>query len=1067
MLNRIIRFSLENRMLVIAFGVLLLLGGSYVVTRMEIDVFPDLTAPTVVIMTESPGMAPEEVERLVTFPIESSMNGATDVRRVRSSSAPGLSVIWIEFEWGTDIYRARQIVSEKLTAIAAALPEGAGKPVLAPQSSLLGEIMLIALSSDSLDQRELRSLADWVVRPRLLALGGIAQVTVIGGDVAQYQILVEPRRLKHYSLSLGDVIAAMQGANTNAAGGVLNEFGNEYLIRGIGRTTDLAEIGENVIRVVGDVPVRLRDVAEVRIGFAPRLGSASLNARSAVLLTPTKQPASNTLQLVARIDGAIEELRHVLPPGVEINTTVFRQSTFIEAAIGNVSRSLIEGSIMVVIILFLFLMNVRATVITLLAIPLSLLAAVLVMHLLGYTINTMSLGGMAIAIGSLVDDAIIDVENIIRRLRLRAGQDPALRAPLVETLYSASVEIRGSILNATLIIIAAFIPLFFLGGMEGRMLRPLGISFLVSLATSLLVAVTITPALARGLLTSERGMAHEEPRLVRWLNDRYRRMLARVLPQRRLVIGGSAVLVIVALLVMLSFGRSFLPEFNEGSLVITTVAPPGIGLPESDSIGRMVERRLLTIPEIPRVARKTGRGELDEHSLGVNTSEIEAPLVMGERPLSAVLADVRHELAGISGLAYTIGQPIGHRIDHMLSGTRANIAIKLFGADLDKLASLGAQIKGLVEDVPGTADVSIEQLIRIPQIQIRPNRSIMAKYGVTVPQLMTFVDAAFAGTRISEVYEGARVHDLVVRYNDANRMRLDQLRTTLLETGVRIPYPVVDASDASGSSGMVPLAYIANVVSTNGPNTIYRENVQRRIVISANVDGRDLRSVVEDIRSRVGGGVVLPEGYRVEYGGQFESEASASRTLLFASLLSIAIIVLLLYQEFKSLWLAFIVLINLPLALIGGVAGIALTSSVLSIPAIIGFITLFGIATRNGILLVSHYEYLRREGLSVWDRVLRGSVDRLSPILMTALTAGLALIPLALTGDAPGNEIQSPMAKVILGGLLTSVALNMLVLPVMYLFYESRSARHSRATGGFLRDAGHSSMSPAPGDDKT
>ena len=1047
MLNAIIRFSLANRSLVLVAGLLLLLGGTFVMTRMEIDVFPDLTAPTVVVMTESAGMAPEEIERLITFPVETSMNGATSVRRVRSSSAPGFSVVWIEFDWGTDIYRARQIVSEKLTSITSALPEGAGNPVLAPQSSLLGEIMLIALTSDSLSGRELRSLADWIVRPRLLAIGGVAQVTVIGGEVAQYQILVEPRRLKQYGLTLKDVISATRGALANAAGGILNEYGNEYLIRGIGRTTDIAELGQNVIRVMGDVPVRISDVAEVRIGSAPQIGTASLNARSAVLLTPTKQPGTNTLELVDRLDEAMQELQRALPEGVRINTSVYRQSSFIEAAIGNVSRSLIEGSLFVVIILFLFLMNIRATAITLLAIPLSLLSAVFVMHAIGYTLNTMSLGGMAIAIGSLVDDAIIDVENIIRRLRERASLPPELRTPVLTSIYQASMEIRGSILNATLIIIAAFIPLFLLSGMEGRMLQPLGVSFLVALATSLVIAVTITPVLASMMLTSARETSHAEPALVRWLNRRYERILRRVLVHRRNVILAALTLSFVSAAVFMTFGRSFLPEFNEGSLVITTVAPPGIGLAESDELGWLVERELLALPEIEVTARKTGRGELDEHALGVNTSEIEAPLVMGDRPLDEVLEEVRRRLSAIRGLAFTIGQPIGHRIDHMLSGTRANIAIKLFGPDLDQLTTIGKRIEEIAKEVPGTADVSLEQQIRIPQIQIQPRRSMLAKYGITVPDLMTFVDVALAGSHISEVYDGPRVHELVLRYNDANRMRLDQLRSTLIETGARAHYSVTGEMDGAAEAGMVPLSNVADVVSTNGPSTINRENVQRRIVISSNVDGRDLRSVVEDIKSGIVSGIDLPEGYHVEYGGQFESEAAASRTLLFASLLSLIVILLLLYQEFRSFALAIVVLINLPLALIGGVGSIALTSGIVSIPAIIGFITLFGIATRNGILLVSRYERLRAEGVSLADRIVRGSVDRLSPILMTALTAGLALVPLALAGNASGNEIQSPMAKVILGGLLTSVILNMFVIPVVYSFSDrwkfTRSAPHT------------------------
>lgn len=1019
MLNRIVELSLGNRLLVIAATVLLTLVGGYVTTQMDVDVFPDLTAPTVVVLTEAHGMAPEEVEKLVTFPIETSVNGATNVRRVRSSSSAGISIVWVEFEWGTDIYRARQVVNERIAALSASLPVGVGEPTMAPQSSIMGEIMLIAVTADSTSQMDLRTLADWNIRPRLLATGGVAQVIVIGGEYKQYQILASPERMRHYGVGLVELLEASKEANGNASGGFLNEYGNEYIIKSVGRTTDVAEIGRSIVKTVDGSPVRIEDVAEVRVGAAVKIGDGSKSGNPAVIMTVMKQPSTNTLKLTETIDGAMNEIRQTLPSDVEIDTKVFRQADFIEASVNNVQKTLLEGSLFVIIVLFLFLMNWRATVISLLAIPISLLASILALNWLGFTINTMSLGGMAIAIGSLVDDAIIDVENVYKRLRQNAALPQEERQPLLKVIYDASVEIRASVINATFIIIVAFVPLFFLSGMEGRLLAPLGISFIVSLLASLVVAMTLTPVLCSYLLTGRSSLEKKETEswLVRHLQNIYGKTLSVVLSWRRTVVSVSVLLLLASIAVMSQLGRSFLPEFNEGSLVISAVTLPGISLKESNKIGTDVEKALLSVPEIRLTTRRTGRAELDEHAQGVNAAEIDAPFTLSERSREEFLEDVRSKLKGVSGAMITIGQPISHRIDHMLSGTRANIAIKIFGTDLNRMFSIANGVKEEIEGIEGLVDVSVEQQVEIPQLQIKAKRDMLNHYGISVGQLNEFVDAAFAGEKVSDIYEGSRTFDLVVRFDEAHRGSIEAIRNALIDT-------------EDGTK--IPLSVVADVTSTAGPNTINRENVQRKIVVSANVAGRDQRSVVEEIRAKVGSNVTLPEGYRIEYGGQFEAEEEASRTLLITSLLSILVIFMLLYQEFKQAKMASIILINLPLALIGGVFTVWLTSGIMSIPSIIGFITLFGVATRNGILLVSRYNALMAEGMSVAEAVKVGSVDRLSPILMTALTAGFALIPLAMSGDLPGNEIQSPMAKVILGGLLTSTLLNIYVIPVVY-----------------------------------
>jgi len=1039
MINKIIQYALHNRLMIIVASVLLLIAGIYTASKMEVDVFPDLTAPTVVVLTEAHGMAPEEAEKLVTFQIETAVNGATNVRRVRSSSAAGISIVWIEFEWGTDIFKARQIVSEKLTAIAEKLPLGVGNPTLAPQSSIMGEIMLISLSSDSTTPMDLRTIADWNIRPRLLATGGVSQVIVIGGEYKQYQILASPQKMKYYNISLNELLKASEESNLNASGGFMNEFGNEYIIRGLGRTNKVEEIGNTVIKVVNNVPIKIEDVAEVNIGGAiPKIGDGSLRASPAIIMTVAKQPGTNTLELTKKIDNEIIEIAKTLPSDIKINTKIFRQAYFIQASISNIQKALIEGSIFVVIIMFLFLMNFRTTIISIVAIPLSLIVSIIILKFLGLTINTMSLGGMAIAIGSLVDDAVIDVENVFKCLRENAQKSIEVRKNTLVVVYDASKEIRSSIFKATLIIIVAFIPLFFLSGMEGRMLRPLGISFIVSLFASLMVAVTLTPVLCSFMLTNDKMLLNQAKGswLERWLKKYYNSALARVMKFKKIVLSLSIVLFLVVGFLMFGLGRSFLPEFNEGTLTVSAVSMPGISLEESNKIGNRIENILLSVHEISITSRRTGRAELDEHAQGVNAAEIDAPFVLTERSKEEFMKEVRENLSAVSEANITIGQPIGHRIDHMLSGTRANIAIKLFGSDLSKMFSLANQIKRNIEGIEGLVDISVEQQIEIPQVQIKAKRNMLAKYGISIGQFTEFIDVAFAGEKVSQVFESNKSFDLVLRFNDENRGKIENIRNVLIDTNIK-PTQLT----TNNSTLKIPLHYVADIVSTTGPNTINRENVQRKIVVSANVAGRDLKSVVNQIKENVDDNVQLPENYRIQYGGQFESEAKASRILFFTSLMSLLIIFLLLYQEFKNIKFAGIVFLNLPLALIGGVLSIWFTSGIISIPSIIGFITLFGIATRNGILLVSRYQVLQSQGVALYETVIKGSLDRLNPILMTALTTALALIPLAMTGDLPGNEIQSPMAKVILGGLLSSTLLNIFIVPVVFYISNVKKLR--------------------------
>ena len=1026
MLNKIIKYSLHNRLVVLVASIVLLVAGLYTANRMDVDVFPDLNAPTVVIMTEAPGMAPEEVEQLVSFPVETAVNGATDVRRVRSSSTTGFSVVWVEFNWGTDIFRARQIVSEKLAVLGETLPSNVGTPTLGPQSSILGEMMILGVMADSTSMLDLRTMADWTIRPRLLSTGGVAQVTVIGGDIKEYQVLLNPALMKRYGITLDEVMTVTREMNRNANGGVLYEYGNEYIIRGLVSTHHIDEIAQSVVKTIDNVPIHLSDVADVKIGAkTPKLGTASERAKPAVLITVTKQPATSTLELTNKIDASVEELQKNLPPDVKISTDIFRQARFITSSIDNVKKSLFEGSFFVVIVLFLFLMNVRTTLISLIALPLSLLTSILALHAMGFTINTMSLGGMAIAIGSLVDDAIVDVENVYKRLRQNRMRPIGERKSTLEVVFEASKEVRMPILNSTLIIVVSFVPLFFLTGMEGRMLVPLGISFIVALFASTVVALTLTPVLCSFLLDNAKPgvKVAKEAYVSRNLKKVYNRALNWALSNKTVVLGFTLVLFIGSLIVFFTLGRSFLPPFNEGSFTINVSTLPGISLEESAKMGRHAEELLLTVPEIKTVACKTGRAELDEHALGVNVSEIEAPFELNDRPHAEVVAEIRKKLATLPGVNIEIGQPISHRIDAMLSGTQANIAIKLFGNDLNKMFSLGNEIKSLIKTVPGIADLNVEQQIERPQLKIEPKRELLAKYGITLPEFNEFINVALAGEVVSQVYEEGKAFDLTVKVNDNDRNEIEKIRQLMI--------------DAKGTK--IPLHYVANVISSSGPNTINRENVKRKIVISANVAGRDLRGVVNEVKSRVEKEIKLPEGYHIEYGGQFESEQAATRTLLLTSLVSILVIFVLLFNEFKSLSQSAVILLNLPLALIGGVFSIWISSGEISIPAIIGFISLFGIATRNGMLLISHYNQLRSEGVPLTDSIIHGSLDRLNPILMTALTSALALIPLALGGDLPGNEIQSPMAKVILGGLLTSTFLNAFIIPIVYFLMNRKN----------------------------
>ncbi|MDD6471630.1 MAG: efflux RND transporter permease subunit [Bacteroidales bacterium] len=1042
MIDNIIRFSINNRLFIIAGVICLIFGGFYSAENMDIDVFPDLTAPTVVIMTDCQGMASEEVERLVTFPIETAVNGATNVRRVRSTSGYGTSFVWVEFDWGMDVFRARQIISEKMVALTEELPDGI-TPQMAPQSSVMGEILFIGLQTDSTrvkpDRRptsmmELRSLADWVIKPAILATGGVSQVTIIGGDYKQYQVLADPLLMDAYDVTMDELSNAVSSMSQNTEGSVIRENGNEYALRGIGRTNDLEELSRTLVKSRinengQSLPITVGDVARVTIGSATKMGTGSMNARPAIVISITKQPNINTLEVTEKIEENLESIRQSLPEDVVLNTKIFRQADFIQASVSNVGRALLEGAIFVIIVLFLFLGSFRTTLISVVASPLSLLGTLIVLWAFGMDINTMTLGGMCIAIGSLVDDAIIDVENVYKRLRQNYLLPQSERKNPFQIVFEASKEIRSSILNATFIVIVAFIPMFFLTGMEGRMLKPLGIAYIISLFMSLIVAMTITPLFCKELLTNEKYLSRQEKenRITAYLQKWYGHALEWVLTRKKSVVMATGGLLLAALLMFFTFGSSFLPDFNEGSLTISAVSKPGVSLYESDHLGNCLETELLKVPEIEVTTRRTGRGELDEHSQTTNSAEIDVTFKPSKRSKEEIMNDVRSHLSNVPGVATIVGQPLGHRIDHMLSGTRASIAIKLFGTNLSEMFIIGNRIKNAIEGIDGLVDINIDQQTETPQLHIRPNRLALARYGITMQEFNEFISLGFSGEKLGDIYEGQRSFDLVLKLSPTYTGSIDGVRKALIDTG---------------NGRKIPLEEVCEIVSTSGPNNISRENVQRKLVLAANVSGRDVGSVVNDIRQTIESEITLPEGYRVEYGGQFESARNASRILLLTTFIALLVIYLLLYAEFRSFSLSAIVMAGLPLALIGGVLGIAISSWVVCIPSIIGFITLFGIATRNGILLISKYQHLQvDENKTLKEVILEGSKDRLNPIFMTALTSALALIPLILNSDKAGNEIQSPMAIVVLGGLLTSTILNIFIMPAIYEWHVTQKSR--------------------------
>lgn len=1020
MLDKIIKLSLNNRIQVVALSVALLIAGMITLMRTEVDIFPDLNAPTVVVMTEAPGMAPEEVEQLVTFPVETTMNGASGVRRVRSSSATGFSVVWVEFGWDTEINTARQTVTEKLSTIQSSLPAGTGMPTLGPPSSILGEILIIGMTSDTIPPMQLRSLADRNVRPRLLAISGVSQVGVIGGQIEEYQINLRPEKMRHLGVTLSEVTEALDNFNTNASGGILYDYDNEYLVKATLTTDDIEEMERTVVKSEGQTPIVLADIADITIGpKSPSIGTGSLNGSPAVLLTVTKQPGAGSINLTEEITKELESIEKTLPAGVKVTTDIFRQADFIGNSVSNLQSSLFEGAIFVIIVLFVFLMNFRTTLISAVAIPVSVIITVLILHLLGLTINTMTLGGIAIAIGSLVDDAIVDVENVYRHLRQNRTLPPSERRKVKDIVFEASREVRIPILNSSLIIVASFLPLFFLNGIEGRMLIPLGISFIISLAASTVVALTLTPVLCYFLLgkKGDTDKEEQEPPVTRYLSHIYRKLLTRSVDKPRTIFIITGVMLVAAIVVLPTLGRSFLPSFNEGSFTVNVSALPGVSLERSDSIGKWAEQLIMEVPEVKLTARKTGRAELDEHSLGSNVSEIEVPYSLSTgRTRREVMADLRKRLQSIPGVNIEIGQPISHRIDAMLSGSEAQIAVKIFGPDLDKLYEIGKKIQEEMAEIDGMVDINIEQQIPRPQIDIRPRRDMMARYGITMPEFNRFVQVALAGLPVSQVNSGTLPFDITLRIPEDSRSTIESIGEIMI--------------DAAG--GPIPLSYVADIVSSSGPSTVNRENVSRRLIVSANTSHSDLRGAVNELRDKVDSNVTLPEAYSITYGGQFESEESASRTLALTSLGAIALIFLLLYSEFKSTSQSLVILLNMPLAMIGGILILFVTGSEINIPAIIGFISLLGISTRNGMLLISRYNALHDEGMALGQRVIKGSLDRLNPILMTALTSALALLPLALRGSSPGNEIQSPMATVILGGLLSSTLLNIFVVPAIY-----------------------------------
>lgn len=1033
MLNRIIKFSLDNRLIVLLLSVVILVAGMLTLVRTEVDIFPDLNAPTVAVMTEAPGMASEEVEKMVTYPIETAVAGARGVESVRSSSTAGFSVVNIQFTGSTDPLVARQAIAECLTRVESQLPPMAETPVIGPQSSILGEILIVALSSDSLGMDELRTIADRRLRPMLQGVPGVSSVSVIGGDEEEYQILLDEDKMRYLGVTLGEVADALNQVNSNNAGGIVQGYGNEYVVKADVSTTDMSDVGSSVIKADNGAIVTVNDIARVERGAKmPKVGAASYRGMPAVIITVTKQPGVGTIKLTENLLEVIEEAKASLPAALDIATDIFAQRDFIDRSISNLSSSLFEGAVMVIIVLFFFMMNVRATLVSLIALPMSIIITVLILHLMGITVNTMTLGGIAIAIGSLVDDAIVDVENVSRRLRANSQLPAESRKSMVSVVFEASKEVRMPIFNSSLIIVAGFMPLFFLSGVEGRMLVPLGVAFIIALAASTIVALTVTPVVCSYLLgtKSSQEALSREPVTMRWLKKVYGLGLGWALSHKSVLMVSTGVLFVVAAVMLANMGRGFLPSFNEGSFTINISALPGISLEESDRVGRMAEKIILEVPEIQTVARKTGRAELDEHSLGTNVSEIEAPYTLGDRSRGEIADDLRKRLSVIPGVNVEIGQPISHRIDAMLSGSESPIVFKIYGDDFERLNVLANQLKGIMAGTDGLRDVTVEQQLGRPELSVTPRRQIMARYGVTPGMFNEALQAAMSGVVVSQVYVDGYPRDMTLRYDIPQDEIVDKL------AGVTVDTP----------RGKVTMSDIAEIRYTESQNTVNRENSRRRILVSANIEGRDVTTAVEEIKRRAATEIKLPEGYTIVDAGQSAKAKEASMRLLSASALALVLILGLLYFEFKNIGQSLIILVNIPLAMIGGVVILQLTGGDLDIPAIIGFIALLGIATRNGMLLISRYNSLVKGGLPLSEAVMKGSLDRLTPIIMTALTSALALIPLALRGGDPGNEIQSPLATVILGGLASSTFLNLFIVPMLYILYAGRKRGKSSPT---------------------
>ncbi len=1033
MFDSIIRASLRHPWFVIAAAVILAGVGLFETSRMPLDVLPELSAPSVTVVTEVNGLAPEEVEKLVTIPLEQSLNGSSGVRRIRSSSAIGISLIWVEFEWDVAPLVARQVVAEKLAASRSSLPANIA-PVMAPASSIMGEIMFVGVSGDpSVTGVELRDAAEWQVRRRLLGLPGIAQVVPIGGGVKQLEIVLSPAKLMQNRVGTEQVLQALDGVSESAPGGFYVAGSEEYLIRGVGRLTSIETLGRTVIREHEGVPITLDDVADIRFGETIRRGEAALDGKHAVVLKVQKQPQANTLEVTKRLDVALDDIEKSLPNGMSLYRKGFRQADFISVALSNVMTVLRDGAILVAVVLALFLMSWRTTIISLLALPLSLLAGILVLRYTGASINTMTLGGFAIAIGELVDDAIIDVENVYRRLRENFALDADKRRPIFDVVYDASREIRSSVVFATLIILLVFAPLFFLSGIEGRLLRPLGVAYVTSIAASLLVALTITPVLCMLLLGKMKPKEEKDSFVARHLKRLYRPIVTATLRVPGPIALASLAGVVAAIVAIASFGRSFLPEFNEGSLNIAAATAPGTSLKTSDQIVGRLEKYLVSHPAVTSVIRSTGRAERDEHAMDVNFSELEVGLDLSKGDREEILKDIRENAASIPGLSVAVGQPISHRIEHMVSGVRANLAIKIYGTDIERLRALAKQSEATMKGIPGLVDLAVEQQTDIPQLVIRPKATELAALGHSPGQLARFVEMAFVGKSVATWWEDERVYDVVAKFPDEYRDQLPLLTST----------PV----DVNGSR-FAELGSVAQISKTTGPNLINRENVQRRIVVTANVTGRDLRGAAEEVQEELRTAVPMPAGYHTELAGEFESEAAASRIILGLSVLALIGMVVLLIVAFRSVRDAALIMFNLPLALVGGAIAVWIGGGVLTIASLVGFITLFGIATRNGIMMLTHYRHLLTEEKLSWqEAIIVGSIDRLVPILMTALTAALALIPIVLAAGEPGNEIQAPMAAVILGGLTSSTLLNLVVLPALFArFADHPEVRPQPAT---------------------